>query len=446
MFSLVLTLLCSTPSPPPGLSLYDFVEKARANDLRVKEAEAELNNLRAKANEAFWAWFPKFETFVAVAGPTPEARNNGLGGPPTTPASFTWDWNFGRMGVLVRTEVNALLPLYTFGKISALREAGKQGVVVGEGLRARAQDEAAFQAAQTYFGYQLARQGKAALTDALTQLEEAGKTLEKLLAKDSRQVSKIDQYKIAYYREQVNGRLPQAEVGRELALTAAKLITADGSALIQDADLELPVFELLPLERYLEIASAHRPELKMINAGLTAREKEVFIKERMFLPDFGLLGFFRFQYTTSSTRQTSPFAYDPYNDLTSGVALVARMSFDVPVKQAQLDQSRAELAKLQTQRELLRAGIRVEIQKAHGDLRDALARAKAFNEASRNARRWVTAAHASFELGTSDTRELVEAFTAFATSSADKLKAWHDANVGIWALSKSVGTPLVARH
>ncbi len=444
--ALAAALLGGTAAAAPGeLTLQALVEAARANDLRVKEAEAELSNLRAKSAEAFWSWFPKFETTVALAGPTPEARNDALGGPPTTPASYTWDLDYGKPGFLVRTEINALLPIYTFGKLSALREAGRQGVTAGEGLRARAQDEAAFQAAQTFYGYQLARQGKAALQDALKQLDDASATLKKLLEQQSPQVSKLDEYKLAYWREQVGARAPQAEMGMDLALAAARLLVGKQEPVALAAvDLELPSAELPPVERCLELSREHRPELRAINAGVAAREQEVFIRKRMFLPDLGLLGFFRFQYTSSATRQLSPFAYDPYNDLVGGVALVARMTFDVPVKQAQLDQARAELEKLSTQRALLASAIQLEVRKTHGEVRDALARARSQAEAQRQARRWTTAAYANFELGTSDTRELVDAFTAYSAATGEKLKAWHDASVGLYALSKAVGTQVAS--
>jgi outer membrane protein TolC len=159
----------------------------------------------------------------------------------------------------------------------------------------------------------------------------------------------------------------------------------------------------------------------------------------MFLPDLGVGGFFRFAYTSSATRQYSPFAYDPYNDLTAGIALIARGTFDVPIKQAQLDQAKAELEKLTVQKELLRAAIELEVRKVYGDLREALGRAIALADAERSARRWSTAAYSNFELGTGDTRELVDAFTALAQASGDKIKSWHDAQFGRRQLAKASG-------
>jgi outer membrane protein TolC len=118
-----------------------------------------------------------------------------------------------------------------------------------------------------------------------------------------------------------------------------------------------------------------------------------------------------------------------------------RGTFDIPIKDAQLEQARAELDKLRAQEKQLRAGILLEVTQVHGDLVAAWARAKAFSDAEKNARRWVTAAFAAFDLGTGETRDLVDAFTAYAQASGDKGKSWHDVRVGMAALSRVTGTP-----
>jgi len=67
-----------------------------------------------------WALFPKLETQVAVAGPTPEARF--AHHPPTSLTDVTEGshcWFCGELGLGVGASVNLVLPLYTFGKYSA---------------------------------------------------------------------------------------------------------------------------------------------------------------------------------------------------------------------------------------------------------------------------------------------------------------------------------------
>lgn len=430
--------------PPKGpITLAQLVERARTQDARVAEASAELRKFQALHQQAKWAWFPKFEITLGAGGPVPEARNDGLGGPPTTEASLEGDWNFGKVGVTVFSTGNAVLPLYTFGKLSALEKAGEQGPIVGAALRERVRAEAGFQAAQAYYGYQLARTGLKQLEDVSKRLKDAGDRIDALLKEDSDQVAKLDTYKLGYFRQLVEGQRASALQGEQFALTAIRLLaSAAPGEQVEVVEEELPLREdvkVPDLETALKQANERRPELKAISAGIIAREQEVLIRERSYYPDLGLAGFYDVRWTSSATRQRSPFAYDPYNDRTVGLGLVVRGTFDIPIKDAQLDQARAELDKLRAQEQTLRAGIQLEVTQVQSQLVAAYARAKSFTEAEKNAKRWATAAYAAFDLGTGDTRELVDSFTALAQASAERGKSWFDVRVGMASLARVTG-------
>lgn len=437
----IVLLLPALASGAP-LTLERVVELARSNDLRVKEAQGELRILRGKYAEAKWYWFPKLDTNILIAGPTPEARNDGLGGPPTTEASLTYDFNFGTPGVMFSAEATGLLPIYTFGKLTALEEAGAKGVEVGRALEVRAKDEAQLQASQAFYGYQLARSSQATVVEVMGTIDDARKTLERLLLQESDQVTQMDLYKLDFYRQQAVAQKNKAEAGLKYANAALRLLIGakpeEPIELVKE-DLDVPEGAPDRFEAYLALAYENRPELRAIEAGIVAREREVFIRERLFYPDFGIAGFARWRWTTNATRQLSPFAYDPYNDLSAGLAIVGHMTWDFPVKLAQLEQARGELDKLEAQRDLLKRAVRLETDKAYSELLAAMARSEAQASAERQARRWATAALAAFELGTSDSRELVGSLTAVATAGVERAQAAHDVLVGWALLTRAVG-------
>ena len=437
----VLLLWAWVASAEP-LTLPQLIEKARANDHRVKEASAQLRYLKSKYQEAKWAWFPRVDSYFAVAGPMPEARNDGLGGPPTTEATIQYDLNFGQPGVMFRAGAEAVLPIWTFGKLDALEEAGAKGVVLGESLATRARDEAEMQVAQAYYGYCFAQEAREVIVQARKQLADARVTLERLREQNSEQVTQMDFYKFDYFKAQVESQISAAESGRNLALAAIRLLIA----LPENEPLEIAVEplqplagSLLPIDAYMSQVKANRPELKAIEAGIAVREQEVIIRERFYYPDFGIAGFVRWMWTTSATRQKSPFAYDPYNDASGGVALVARYQWDFPQKGAALEQARAELEKLQHQRDLLGAAVRLEVEKAWNQTNDAMLRATQQAQAEKSARKWVTAAYAAFDVGTGNTRDLVDAFSALALSSAARVQAVHDSQVGLRTMTRAMG-------
>jgi outer membrane protein TolC len=427
------------------LTLKELIARARANDHRVKEAQAQLRWFRSKYDEAKWAWFPRVDSYAMIAGPMPEARNDGLGGPPTTKASLMYDLDLGTPGVMLRAGAEAVLPLYTFGKLSALEEAGKKGVEAGLALEQRAQDEAELQVSQAYLGYCLAKVSNDVVTDTLKRIDDARVILERLRKEQSEQVSQLDVYKVDYYRAQISAQQAAAKSGANFAMAAIRLLIAappEEHFEVLVVPFDEPSGATLPVEHYVAAATGARPELKAIAAGIGAREQEVLIRERMFYPDFGLAGFVRWAYTSSATRQLSPFAYDPYNDLSGGVGLVMQYRWDFPQKSVALEQARAELEKMHHQQALIIGGVRLEIEKAWNDTNAAVSRAQTLAGAEKNARRWALAAFTAFDLGTGDTRELVDAFTALATASATRAQAMYDVQMGLRSLARAVGQPV----
>ena len=423
-------------------SLPRLIERARSNSYRVREAQARLEMLQAKYREAQWAWFPRINSYVAFGGPTAEAQNDGLGGPPTTQASLKYDFDFGSPGVTTSAGVDVVMPLFTFGKLTALKKAGKKGVEAGKAFSIRARDEAELQVAQAYWAYCLAASGKRVIANALTRLKEAQEMLVRLRENDSAQVTNMDVYKLDYYRNLAQSQHAATENGMSAAFAAIRLVIGalpKEVVEIEETPLEDREGTLPPIERYFGLAEHSRPELKAMNAGIGAREQEVLLRKRMYFPDFGVAGLFRWIWTTNTTRQYSPFAYDPYNDLTAGVFLVARYRWDFPLKHTQLEEARAALELLKHQKDLLASAVRLEIQKAWHKTRTAIVQSVKLKGAEKQARRWATAAFTAFDLGTGDIRELMDAYTAYASSSLQKAQADFAVRVGLHELTRAAG-------
>ncbi|MGV3619868.1 MAG: TolC family protein [Archangium sp.] len=435
-------MLVSAGAEAAPLTLDELIERARTHDYRVKEAQAQLRFYRAQYDQARWAWFPRMDSYIGVGGPTQEARNNGIGGPPTTPSGYLYDTDFGQPGVQFQAGADATLPIYTFGKLDALEEAGKQGVTAGEALAVSARDEAEYQMSQAYYGYCFAKAGIGVVDDLAKRLDDAEKTLKRLRDEGSEQVTQMDIYKLGFYRQQAEAQRAQAENGARLAMAAIQLLAAaepNEKIEVKVIELAMPEGSLASSDQFVIEGADNRPELRAIAAGLLASEQEVKIREAMFYPDFGIVGSFRWKWTTNSTRQVSPWAYDPYNELNATIGLGMRYSWDFPVKSIMLEQARAKFEKTQHQKDLVGAGVKLEIEKAWGEADMALKKAERQTDAEKNARRWANAAYAAFDLGTGDTRELVDAFSAYAQSSVSKAQAFHDAHVALRALSRAVG-------
>src|SRR5262249_51747446 len=134
--------------------------------------------------------------------------------------------NFGTPGVMFGAEISGVLPIYTFGKLSALEDLAANGLEVGKGLMERAQAEAELQAAQAYWSYQFARQGRGEIAETLGRIDDAKKVLLRLREQKSTQVTQMDVYKLEFYRNAAEARLSAADSGAALSLAAVRLLTA----------------------------------------------------------------------------------------------------------------------------------------------------------------------------------------------------------------------------
>ncbi len=144
-----LLVLFAQAAPQKGLTLRELQDRARRNDPRAMQAFAQLENAQAKRDEASWAFFPNFQTNAYVGGPTQEHRL--LGGDrdsnPTDPSHLTpgsiGGWFHGQQGVQLHVDVQAILPVWTFGKITAGKAAIGHLVRATDALLQRARDQAA---------------------------------------------------------------------------------------------------------------------------------------------------------------------------------------------------------------------------------------------------------------------------------------------------------------
>src|ERR1041384_1415393 len=265
-----------------GLTLHELQDLARKNDPRAQQSAAQLENAQGKRDEARWAWFPNFETLAYIAGPTPERR---LSGDDNVLHATSGTWNGG----VAHIEVQAILPIWTFGKIDAGKAATQHLGGANEALLKRAQDQAAFDTARAYWGYQTARNADTSVQKVRDRLVQAQATAKKLIAEESDQISKSDAAKLDYLAEEIEAKHAEALKNRDLAFTGLKLIT--GMAELDVAQQDLPT-EPPPLpdgDKTMKPALERRPETRAAAEGIAARQALVDLAKAQLSPAIGLV-------------------------------------------------------------------------------------------------------------------------------------------------------------
>src|SRR3954471_16845197 len=213
MIALLLVLVAQTAAQR-GLTLRELQERARRNDPRAMQVAAQLENAQGKRSEADWAFFPNFATTAYLAGPTNERKLVGgdTDANPTdpshlTPGTLAPGLIHGQQGIQGHVDVQAILPIWTFGKLTAGKEAAKHLVGATESLLQRARDQASFDVARAYWGYQTSRNAETSVQKVRDRLKDAQDTAKKLLAEKSEQISRSDSMKLDYLAEEIEAQL-----------------------------------------------------------------------------------------------------------------------------------------------------------------------------------------------------------------------------------------------
>ncbi|TMA13564.1 MAG: TolC family protein [Deltaproteobacteria bacterium] len=412
MLSLLLVVVAQAAAPK-GLGLRELQERARKNDPRTMQVAAQLENARGKSQEASWVFFPAFQSTAYLAGPTPQRRL--IGGDsdpnPTDPSRLKPGSQggifHGDQGVTAHIDVQAVIPIYTFGKWTAGKSAAGHLVNANEALLQRARDQAAYDVARAYWGYQTARNADASVQKVRTQHASAVKN-------------------------------------RDLAITGLRLLVgAQSGEELPIAEQELPQAPPPPNpDEILRRALQQRPEARAANEGVAARQSLVDLARARLWPDVGIVGGVRFTTTTNADNPPSPFVNNPYHESSGFVALGMQWTLDVPQKLARLRQAEAELHEAIAMQVGAEQLVRLDVQQALGDLTDARVRIERYGNETQIGKQLANQAGVAFDSGLGDARELLEGTLLFMRADGERLKALYDAQLAWAALERSVGAPL----
>lgn len=445
-----MVLLVAQAAAPRGLTLRELQERARKNDPRAMQAVAQLENARGKSDEAKWAFFPNFQTTAYLAGPTPERRLK-LGDTDKNPTNTdeltdgsTGGWFHGEQGVTAHVDIQAILPLWTFGKWTAGKSAAGHLVNATEALLQRARDQSAYDVARAYWGYQTARNADTSVQKVRDRVKDAQKTAQKLLAAKSEQISRADAMKLDYLAEEIEAQHASALKNRDLALTGLRLLVgAQPAEELPIAQQDLPEASQTPnSDELLRRALEQRPETRAASEGVKARQALVDLARAQMWPDFGLVGGVRFTETTNASNPSGPFVYNPYHESSGYIALGMQGTFDVPQKLARLRQAQADLQEAVAMQLGSQQLVRLEMQQAFGDLAEARVRVQRYSKETDIGKQLSTQAGVAFDSGLGDARELLEGTLLYTRADGERLKALYDAQLAWAALEKAVGAPL----
>jgi outer membrane protein, multidrug efflux system len=427
-----------------GLTLQALIDEAIAHNLQVAVAESSVGEARALYEYAASKAYPVLSATVLFGGPTPEAKTTVKNDPSTaTEASFEGDFDFGQLGVGVRINANAFVPIYTFGKISNGKDAAEHVVEAAKHQVHATKAEVASDVGRAFWSIQLVRTFENSLADGEKTLEKVLKKVEDLLENDSPQVTENDRLRLLHALGTLRVRKIDAANAQTIATKALLLLIGrtQGSAIeVATVDLDEGLPEGIPnQETMIATVRAKRPELMALREVVEAQKSFADLRRAQFYPDLFIGGVLNYAYTSNATDQTNPFIEDTFNFFDLGIGIGVRVEVDIFGKLAQLEQAEAQARTRATQERLATEAAELDVRRIHTSIEGGLQRVAALERNARTARGWLTASVLAYDIGTGRADELIDSFLAWAASEAELQKTRYDTILRMTELARATG-------
>lgn len=358
--------------------------------------------------------------------------------------STSWRNYLPVYGVLLRLDMRVVQPLFTFGKLDAASGLGKVGVTLAQAQTDGQRLDHALNLVRAYFGLKTARAAYETVKEGQSEMNKWVKQIDKDLEAGKGSYTEIDLMRMKVAESQIE--LGVVEVERTLGSTLAALryLVADSGVDVDDGELDLWQEERQPLSYYLDAALRLRPELRTLRA--TGEGARLFRKLRIaeLLPDFGLI--MNFAYGLASGVEDPYHAFmNRLNFVGAGIGLGMRLGLDFGPKAARLQKAIADVNVFEARKRELLGGGALEIERQYNDLIEAQRRLKANEAAERRARGWLHGIRQNIDVGTAESRDMIDALRTYFELHINVLRSMNDVNVQAATLRRLCGLEVIPK-
>ncbi|MBI1909053.1 MAG: TolC family protein [Deltaproteobacteria bacterium] len=409
------------------LNLDECLARAAQHNEELKASDYDKEIAEEKLQEAKIIGSPIIEYEYNLA-PTPQRVDD------AAKSFFTGD-----ITVFNRFKLGIGTPLSTFGKIKLGQELARSGIEAELFKKEQKKSDLLFKVKQLYNGILLARELDRLLDAALERVQkEVEKREQEEEGSDPSELLKLKLFLL-----ELEKKVEESEKKKILAREALKVqMGLDRSVPfdIKDTRLRPVSVDLEKFDTYRDEAMTHRPEVKLLEIGLGAREKLYRLERRKWTPNLGVGAFFeigRAPYVTGVIA-TDDFN-NPFNFTRAGFGLQLKGQFDFHTQNSKIRQARSEVKKTEIQKELATKGITLELKEAYMDLQSAKADLERSEESGKLSRRLLFLTQSSFDIGLAESKDLVDAVQSFLTTRGQYFEAVFNYNVAVAKLDQKSG-------
>ncbi len=436
IFLLALATTSAAPAACPPLDLPHAIRLAieRSDEIAIKKADlygAEADLGLAKALQ----WIPS-ATATLVGGTVPDAHGNIL-------VSDTTNRDFTHLGPFGRLDVNVTQPLWTWGQLSAARDAARAGVSARTLLVHDQEARIQLRVVQLYWGAALAQRLLDIAADVNGALQKAEQTINESLASGEGNLGVDDKYRVELFRAVLGQRT--ADARKALAMARAGLAA---TLALREPDLKL---DLQPLPREepppfpsalqaQETAEQRRSDLRALAEAVKASEQAVDGARGALYPQLFVAGSAAYAYAPNRDIQLNPWIYDPFNTVWIGAVIGVAQNLSFPLLFAKIRKAQADLGVAERQRQGLARLVQAEVDQALAEATAALDKEQSAKGALGAGKTWFRSTEMTFGVGTSSGRDLIDAYTGYVQSQVDMAQAQYELSVARAHLDQVTGS------
>lgn len=416
------------------LNLKGCIARAVKFHPELGEYKQDIEIYKAKLDQAKAAALPQIE-LMALGGPSPEAKKEDISPRVKTDVSTTINGVFGTI------IMQALQPIYTFGKIAGYKTAAEGGIKVSEAELEKKRSEIIFKTKEIYWSLAMLRDLRTLANEIKDELEKAIKRTEEDLKKELPSADELTLYKLKTYYGEVLRNLNEIDKNEAIIIEALKFMTGLSPNAKLDVMTETLKYEDIYMQPDDLISKAFmfRPEMTQIKEGLKAREALIDVEKSNLYPQVFFLVRGSVAKATNRDDIDNPYIYDPLNEPMLAAVVGLKLSLDFGITKGKIREAEIEHQKVIEKKKLAESGIPVQIRKAYYELQEASKSAKNMEEAYSNAKKWLVIADANIDMGIGETKDLTDAVLAYTMTRVNHLKALYNQKIAVANLMQASG-------
>ena len=425
------------------LNLRECLDRAMTLNLDVRESELRLALAEVDQFQANMArWLPIFEVraFTSVVKDaegtiSPDGR---------MPVGVETTWR--EFGPYFQLKGEAAQPITTFGRISSLRTASRYGVRANAAGVAVERAKVAGEVYELYYGVLLARELLGILNDVSSKLDGARGRVRAMIDEGSIHVTTLDLARIDIYGYELERMRLEAEKSIRLALAALRRAVAVPYTVPFDIERGRlrPIPENIPtLDSLQMLALGRRPEIEQVEAGVHARYFQFRAEKARRYPEIFIGMDWNVEFAPGrELHNTNPWISDGYNTRTVRAALGARWQLGLMDRETDIRRARVNYEEMLRKRTWAKQSIALEVQKAYEEAIEADQKSALGRRSLRAGRALLLQTIERYDIGVASTRDLIEAYGAYAKSQADYYQTLYDHYLALAELYRTIGRPI----